>query len=352
MTLRLPSTVAALRIIPAVLPILFLAGCSFGYYLQAASGQLDVNGRSEPVGKLLASTDLNVALRARLELSQTALEFAHTELGLPDNGSYRRYADLERPYIVWNVFAAPDLALEPRRWCFPIAGCVSYRGYFAEADARAYAQKLAAQGYDVFVGGVPAYSTLGRLRDPLLNTMLPMSEEAFVSLLFHELAHQLLYIQDDSAFNEAFASVVEQAGLRRWLAAQGQVGVAAPSSTLELQVRKLLLDYRGQLETIYANGQSDADMRARKHALLSELTERYAELTRAYSGQPPYSPLFVDGINNAGLIALATYADRVPAFAALLQQCEQDFACFYEQAKLIGDLDPAARASALDALAL
>ena len=197
-----------------------LAGC---YALQAAVGQADVLSRSEPIAEVIADPQTPATVRARLDLAEQAKAFAVQELGLPDGRSFRKYADLGRPYAVWNVVATPEFSVEPRRWCFPVAGCVAYRGYFDEAKARAKARRLARSGDDVAVGGVATYSTLGRLPDPVFNTMLGWSEVRFVGTVFHELAHERLYVAGDSEFSEAFASVVEREGLRRWLLARGDV---------------------------------------------------------------------------------------------------------------------------------
>ncbi|MDR2216338.1 MAG: aminopeptidase, partial [Nevskiaceae bacterium] len=183
-----------------------LHGCGAGYLAQAARGQLQVMRAREPIDKLLARPDTDAQLREQLQRAQRIREFASRELALPDNAAYRSYADIHRPYVVWNVVAAPALSVSPRQWCFPIAGCVAYRGYFSETGAREFASSLAAKGDDVTVGGVPAYSTLGRIADPLLSTVSRYSEADLAALIFHELAHQVLYVPGDSAFNEAFAT--------------------------------------------------------------------------------------------------------------------------------------------------
>jgi len=193
-----------------------LPGC---YVLQAAAGQAEVLSRSEPIEKLLADPATPAPLRARLDLVAEARRFAIEELGLADGRSFRKYADLGRPYAVWNVVAAPEFSVTPRRWCYPVAGCVAYRGYFDEARAEATARRLDASGDDVTIGGVATYSTLGYLPDPVFNTMLGWRETRLVGTVFHELAHERLYVPGDSEFNEAFASVVEQEGVRRWLLA-------------------------------------------------------------------------------------------------------------------------------------
>src|ERR1700730_16357908 len=197
-----------------------LSGCGTRYLMQAASGQWQVLRQRVPIDTLLADPRTPPALRAHLEEVRGAREFASRELGLPDNGSYRSYADIGRPYVVWNVVAAPEFSVRPKRWCFPIAGCVAYRGYFREQRAREFAASLAVRGFDVSVDGVPAYSTLGKFADPVLSSMLRYGDDELAPTIFHELAHQLLYVRDDSEFNEAFATTVEGAGLERWLTHQ------------------------------------------------------------------------------------------------------------------------------------
>jgi predicted aminopeptidase len=341
-----------------ILPLLLaqLTGCAVGYYWQAGTGQMRITRGQETVGKLLDEAELTAEERRRLEISQEALTFAHEVMLLPDNGSYRKYYDTGQPYVVWNVFAAPEFSLEPQTWCFPVAGCIAYRGYFKEANAREYADKLGAKGADVFVGGVTAYSTLGRLKDPLLNTMLAMAEEDFVGLLFHELAHQLVYVKDDSAFNEGFATAVEREGIRRW-----QVGRAAPvqsqrrsTSGQRLQVLELLRGVRGQLTELYAVDLDDAAKHSEKARILTGLGAEYQHLVAAWQAEGldgrPYSAMFAKGFNNASLSAIATYDDYVPAFEMVLRNCDYDIECFYSHAGDIGELASEQRSAKMQEL--
>lgn len=335
---------------------LSLSGCSTGYYLQAGVGQMRIAMGKEPIAKLLKRDDLPVDEQKRLELSQAVLSFAHHDMLLPDNGSYRAYYDTGQSYVVWNVFAAPEFSLQPRTWCFPVAGCIAYRGYFKESSARKFAAKLFSRGDDIYVGGVTAYSTLGRFHDPVLNTMLTMTESQFVGLLFHELAHQKLYIKDDSAFNEGFASAVEQEGLRRWNAERhGRVRPdEARYRELTDAVQDLLRRTRERLLRVYASGLGEHAMRAEKHRLLNEMQISYQGLVAAGPSpdikRAPYSRLFAEGWNNASLAAVATYDDYVPAFDAILAQCNQQLECFYERAEQISQLQPAKRNAELDGL--
>src|ERR1700753_1223482 len=211
-----------LRVLLVITLLATLPGCGTMYLAQAAGGQIHVLNARKPIDKVVADPKTPDPLRARLVEVRAARAFAVSELHLPDNRSYRTYADIKRPYVVWNVVATPEFSIEPKHWCFPIAGCVAYRGYFKERSARKFAAKLAAQGFDVTVGGVPAYSTLGKFADPVLSTMMRYDDSDLVAIIFHELAHQLLYVKNDTEFNEAFATMVEQAGLERWLEANGR----------------------------------------------------------------------------------------------------------------------------------
>jgi predicted aminopeptidase len=334
-----------------------MAGCSAGYYWQAAAGQMRiVNGR-EPVDSLLAQPDLSPELRARLLLSQDVLLFAHEELKLPDNGSYKSYYDTGHPYIVWNVFAAPEFALQSQTWCFPVAGCVSYRGYFDPDKANNYAAKLAAKGNDVYVGGVAAYSTLGRFKDPLLNTMLPLTDSHFIGLLFHELAHQRLYIKGDSAFNEGFASAVEQLGIERWQAIH-HLSVGSDDSQIiilqQQQVMELFAAAQLKLEELYASDMPVQEKRTAKAAILTALSDEYFQLATQWQSAGwltrPYEGLILQGLNNASLGAIATYTDYVPAFRALYQDCAESLECFYTMSEQLGALDADAREAELQGL--
>jgi predicted aminopeptidase len=341
-----------------ILLLLFvqLTGCAVGYYWQAGTGQMRIVRGQEAVGQLLDEAELTADERRRLEISQEALAFAHAVMLLPDNGSYRKYFDTGQPYVVWNVFAAPEFSLDPQTWCFPVAGCIAYRGYFKEANAREYADKLGAKGTDVFVGGVTAYSTLGRLKDPLLNTMLAMPEEDFVGLLFHELAHQLVYIKDDSAFNEGFASAVEREGIRRWQVDRQEQIHAQRRSTpgQRMQVLDLLRDVRGRLTELYAAELDDTDKRIEKARILTGLGAEYQDLVTAWRveglDKRPYSALFAQGFNNASLSAIATYDDYVPAFEVVLRNCEFDIECFYSRVSDIGALAPKQRSAKMQDL--
>ncbi len=299
--------------------ILALPGC---YYLHLAAGQLEMNRRREPIDELLARPGTDATLRARLEYAARARDFAMTELGLPDNGSYRSYADLGRPYTTWNLFAAPEFSVEPRRWCFPVAGCVSYRGYFDERRATRAAARLAGRGYDVHVGPAIAYSTLGHLRDPVLNTMLAYGDAELAAYIFHELAHQAVYAPGDSDFSEAFATVVEVEGLRRWLAAADTAGSlerVAAARRRQQAAAEMMVASRARLAGLYASGQPADALRGAKAAEFARLRESLAAAGLAADGE----------FNNARLVAVATYQRCVPALTAELDRHDRDLPSFY-----------------------
>lgn len=332
---------------------LLQAACHPAYMVQAAAGQLAILRARRPVAEVQADAAAPAALRARLALAGQALAFAHAGLALPDNGSYRQYADLGRQYPVWNVFAAPEFSLDLRTWCFPVAGCAAYRGYFDAARARVFAAGLAAAGEDVFVGPAAAYSTLGYLRDPLLSSVVALPPDAMVGLLFHELAHQQLYVAGDTAFNESFATLVEQEGLARWLAARGEWAALCRFGNglaRARQVRALLDEARAELAAIYRSASPEVQPTAAKAAAFARLLERYRAL-RAGWREPPYFDSWFEGdINNASLGALAAYDRLVGVLRVILASEGGDLPAFYRRADRLAQLDEAARGEVLGAI--
>jgi len=335
-----------------------LAGCSaIEFYWQGITGQVDLLARAKPMGEIIETTP-DPALKARLERVRTIRAFASRELALPDNRSYTTYADLGRPFVVWNVFAAPELSLSPRQWCFPVAGCVAYRGYFAEGDARAEAARLAEAGDDVHLGGVPAYSTLGYFDDPVLSTFIRFREVELARLVFHELAHQVVYVKDDTSFNESFATAVEEAGLERWLAAERATRGAAAVAELEAdaargrriraEFRAMIAATRERLAALYAGTASDDEKRAGKAAAFAAMRAEYERQKAASDGFPAFDRWFAGGANNAGIAAAGLYADRVPQFRALLAAENGDLSRFYDRVKALAALPAADREPALE----
>ena len=327
--------------------LLLLEGC---YYVQAASGQLDLLHRRRPVAEVIADANTPENLRERLKTVTEARQFAVDALHLADNESYRSYADLERDYVVWNVIAAPEFSVEPKQWCYPIAGCVAYRGYFSESSARKLAAKLSSRGFDVMVGGVPAYSTLGRFADPVLNTMMHWSDEDLVATLFHELAHQKLYIKGDTRFNESFATAVAEAGLARWRKLHGTEGEADARDGRragQKDMLKLALSVRDQLQGLYASGTDEESMRQQK----KEIFEKLAKDAETLTGANGIDRGWLGGtLNNARLALIGLYEGRVEAFNALMQDCEADLRCFYKKAEELSRLNPEQREAELDRL--
>ncbi|MBL8385202.1 MAG: aminopeptidase [Burkholderiales bacterium] len=318
---------------------------------------MEVTRLARPVEEVLADPAAGADLKRRLAYALRAREFATRELGLPENASYRRYADLGRPFVVWNVFAAPALSLELRTQCFPVAGCVVYRGFFAEAAARRHADGLRAEGLDVFVGGVPAYSTLGWFADPLLNTFIRYPDLEIARLIFHELAHQVAYVRDDSAFNESFAVAVEEEGLRRWAQANAAPAERAEYEAYAARRRELLRLFaraRRELAAAYAAPVDDAARRAAKARILARVADDYAGLRREWNlpaaQARAYDAWVLQDLNNAKLGSIATYTSRVPQFAALLAQSGGDIRRFHREAAALAALPREERNRRLDQL--
>ncbi|MCX7961888.1 MAG: aminopeptidase [Burkholderiales bacterium] len=324
-----------MRAASALVAALALSGCeTLGYYGQAISGHLDLMRRARPVAALLADPQLPAALRERLELAQRIRDFASRELGLPDNGAYRSYAALDRPFAVWNVVAAPEFSLEPLTWCFPVAGCVAYRGFFEQAAAEAYAARLRAAGHDVYVYGVAAYSTLGRFDDPLLSTFVERGEVELARLIFHELAHQVAYAADDTAFNESFAVAVEREGLRRWLRDRPQaLARLAALEARAAEVQAQMEATRARLAALYREPLDPETKRRRKAAELAALRAALGAHARLSGVEP----------NNAVLAAHAVYTRLVPQFERLLAEEGGDLPRFYERVRGLAAAEPRAR---------
>jgi predicted aminopeptidase len=335
-------------------------GCStLGYYAQSVGGHLDLVARAKPIDELATDPAAPATLRERLALAARIRDFAVSDLGLPDNRSYRRYSDLGRPAAVWNVVAAPELSLKLETWCFPVVGCVGYRGYYERAAADAEGEQLRARGLEVSVYGVPAYSTLGKLDwlggDPLLNTFIGWPEGELARLVFHELAHQVVFAKDDTMFNESFATAVERIGVQRWLAQRA--GDEARRQYAQLDARRnafraLTGRYRDQLQTLYASPASDADKRRDKAALMAALRADYSALKAATNG-PLAGFAGYDGwferANNASFGVMAAYNEFVPGFERLFEREGRDFARFYAAVERLAALPKAERHATLAA---
>jgi predicted aminopeptidase len=325
---------------------LALQGCGVGYVAQAASGQMGLLAAREPIDRVIADKKTTPELRQRLVKVREARAFAIRELGLPDNKSYRSYADLEREYVVWAVVATGEFSVEPREWCFPIVGCVAYRGYFKERRAERYADRLRVEGHDVVVNGVPAYSTLGNFNDPILSTMMTYGDDELASIMFHELSHQLIYIRDDTAFNEAFAVAVEEEGLARWLRAQGREGDLERHRARRLRqgaVVDIIAQYREELAALYRTRLAPEAMRERKAQVFARLRTDVEALDAKNGVRSRLAAELAKGPNNARLASLATYHDCVAGFEALLAGEQHDLPRFYAAVRELAELPREAR---------
>ncbi len=332
------------------------SGCrALGYYGQAVTGQLGLLMQREPVDEVLADDRVSPGVRAALQQASAVREFASELLGLEMSGSYRHYVSLDHPYVVWNVFAAPSDSLELREWCFPVAGCVGYRGYFSRAAAHREAERLDGLGYDVYVGGVAAYSTLGWFDDPLTTPMLQRPDWALAALLFHELAHQRVYVPGDTVFNESFATFIEQAGLRRWHEAgpgdARALGEWRRARRRQTDFVDLVGRHTAQLEQLYAEVEDARAAAAARERIRQQLREEYAVL-RSCWGVDAYGDWFAGPLNNAQLATVGAYNHWVPAFALLMEQAGDDWAVFLDAVETLAGLETDERDSRMIRLAV
>ncbi len=329
----------------ALLGLISSATCGC-YLLESAQGQLALMAKREPLSRVIERPATSAALRTQLEQARLIRDFASRNLGLPDNGSYRSYADVGRRYVVWNVVAAPEFSVDPKQWCFPIVGCVAYRGYFVERRARAFAATMRARDFDVAVGGVAAYSTLGHFDDPILNTMVGWDDVELAGIVFHELTHQLLYVSGDASFNEALATTVEEEGVRRWLMSQHREADLAEHLVQQahyLEVIGLLRHTRRVLDALYASEADASRMRERKHAAFDDLRASYAALKAQWRGAGPFDSWFAGDLNNAHLASIATYYDCVPGFQRELARVGGELEAFYRRVRELANLDRTVR---------
>ncbi|MBL4826803.1 MAG: aminopeptidase [Spongiibacteraceae bacterium] len=356
-----------LKALVCVLLLVLLSGCtSINYYAHLAKGQLAMLSQRQSIVSLLESDELDPDLRARLLQVQRIRQFSSSQLGLADNDSYRYYTDLKRPYAIWNVFAAPAFSIMPMQWCFPFAGCVSYRGYFSEESAQAFADQLKEKGLDTYVGGVAAYSTLGWFDDPVLNTFLGKDETRLAALLFHELAHQQVYLPGDTDFNESFARCVEIAGVKRWLNTQGQtsqIDQYLQQQAIKNDFVEMMLALQASLDTLYQQTLPDEKKRiAKRQRIENFLHQTYPEFKTRWNGYSGYD-LWVKGktaqgesntgplvLNNAKLSTIASYHRWLPAFEQLLLDVEGDFKQFYQQVEQMSEWESGRRQQTLEQL--
>lgn len=328
-----------------------LTACSsLSYYAQSVQGQLGVMAASRPLEEVLADPLTETDVQQRLAQLPALHRFAQEQLGLPYSESYRAYAEVGREALVWSVVAAPVDSLQAHQWCYPVIGCASYRGYFREAAAKDYAADLAEQGWDVAVEPVPAYSTLGWFSDPLPSTVIHWPLVDIAGLVFHELAHEALYVRDDSAFNEAYATLVEKEGLRRWVARFGtdrERREHTRAAERRAGFLRLLEGARERLQALYTAGLSRDEMLARKAEVFDRLRIDYAAARAGWGGYAGYDRWFERPLNNAHLASIHTYHAWGGALSALLQQLHGDMSAFHTACRAIGDLPPAQRQARL-----
>jgi predicted aminopeptidase len=332
--------------------VMCFSGCQgLSFYRQAIAGEYQILAHQTPIRDLLADPKTPPKLKAKFEQVMKIRRFAAEELKLPADGAYVKYADLHRPYVVWNVNVAPALSLEPKTWWFPVVGRASYRGYFDEAGARLYAARWGKQGWDVYVDGVEAYSTLGWFHDPLMSTFIFEPEADLAELIFHELGHQRLFINGDTDFNEAFATEVAAEGLRRWFAASSNLKAyeeRQASLAHEEQFVHLVMDTRQELEAVYGDGRwPDSEKLRRKEEIIERLRARYAAVKQTWGGETGYDEWFAEPINNAKLNTVSAYYDLVPAFQGLLRAQGGDLEKFYGAVAALGKLPAEKRHQAL-----
>ena len=331
-----------------------LAGCETASYLsQSVRGHFDLMSRQRAVTDLLSDPATTAQLKGKLELAEDARSFAVDGFALPDNGSYRTYADLERPYVTWTVVVTPRLSLLPMQWCFPVAGCVTYRGYFHQADAREFAARFSPDEFDTYVGGATAYSTLGWFSDPLLNTMMSRGDLRLAAVVFHELAHQRLYLPGDTTFNESYAVAVERLALGEWLRRRGEssrLDALADRAEHRRAFNELVSTARRRLAAIYASARTDAQKLADKAATFAWMNAQHDALRAQWGGKSPYDGWFAIPLNNARLALFSAYEEYVGAFLALYEQVGRDPAAFHAASERLAGLTATERRAELERL--
>ena len=335
---------------------LALCGCeTVHYYGQAIQGQYRILSKRQPIAEIIADPESSEFLRERLAFILAVRQFAETELHLPVKNNYLTYVDIERPYVVWNVYAAPEFSLVPDTWCYPIVGCAVYRGYFSEKDAQQYSEKLSDQGRDVYVGGVTAYSTLGWFDDPVLSTFIQYSRASSAALIFHELAHQILYVKNDTAFNESFATTVEQEGLRRWQRVSETTHFYNDYITQyrrRQEFIQLIMKYRKMLELLYQTDASASDKREKKASIFSELQEEFNRRKAGGMDWSTYDHWMYQPLNNAKISTVVAYHNFVPAFQKILAEKEGNLNQFYETCRKLAQSEKGERHRILNAHAV
>lgn len=331
-----------MRLLSILLVVVFLSGCAeLQYYGHAISGQFDVLSKRRPITEVLEDPATKPEVSEKLKMVQRMHDFAISDLSLPDSDSFRSYSDVERDYVLWNVFATPELSLETKQWCYPFFGCLNYRSYFEKAYAESIARELEQEGWDVHIAPSPAYSTRGFFADPIYNPMLRYDDLTLAGILFHELAHERVYFKNDSELNESFAVAVQNEGVRRWLAHEQRPQYYIDykiDQKQEEQFISLLLKYREKLDTVYQSPQGDDKKRMQKTRLLKALRLEYFELKNQWNGYAGYDHWFNKPLNNARLAPIGTYHGHVDAFAALLNSHHGNWIKFYLHVEEMAEL--------------
>ena len=325
-------------------------GCSnLAYYQQAVAGQIELLSKRRDLQIVIDDPSVSETIRQRLRRAQEITEFAASELDLAVGSTFSTYVDIGRPYVVWNVFSAREFSLELETFCFPIVGCVSYKGFFKEEDALRFAEEQKSKGFEIYMGGVAAYSTLGWFADPLLNTFIQRSDEQLASLIFHELAHKSLYLPGDTGFNESFATAVERYGLKRWLSSSDTYNTFIAAQGRRQAVITLILESRNRLLEVYKQDENLDRKRQLKSEILADLVKSYDILRNSWLGGNEFEFWMNSDINNAKLGAIGAYQEWVPAFSTLLEQ-SASFEQFVEKVQRLANLPVADRRQRLEKL--
>ena len=320
-----------------------MQGCSsLAYYWEKIQGHAEILSKQEPIQEVIDNPQTSDKVRKKLINTQIARAFASEVLQLPDNDSYKNYVDLKKDYVIWTVVATPPYSIKAKEWCFLIVGCLSYKGYFSKQDAEAFAEKLKTENMDVYVSGTKAYSTLGWFDDPLLSTMLYNSEAYRVGIIFHELAHQKMYVEDDTAFNEGFASTVELEGVQAWFSRDNKKEEYKRyiiSKERDDDFKKLLQTTRAELKEAYSLSLDSKAMDESKIKIFNKLQLSYKKLKKQWDGYSGYDKWMSQDLNNAHLALVATYNDYIPAFRNLFKNVNNDYDLFYQQVEKMSELD-------------
>lgn len=336
-----------------VLIVLFLSGCAdLGYYWHSAKGHMEVMNRRVAIDDLLEDPQTDVELKQRLILVMEIRQFAFNRLALPQSGSYSDYAQLDNPYVLQNLFAAPEFSTQLLSWCYPIAGCTSYRGFYEQQRLDEFVADLKVDNNEVHISRVPAYSTLGWFDDPVLSSFINWPDHRLAGLLFHELTHQRIYIDGDSRFNESLASAVQQAGIRLWLEYKNQPALLEKYNrglVYRRDVVELIESARNQLDDIYEKDNTDDWKRLEKQKVFQHMRDQYEDISRRYNYRDGFARWMAADLNNAKLGSVSTYNALIPAFESMIIALDEDFERFYQYAEKLGEMDKEKRDLCLQA---